>query len=120
MAQFEPGHLHIERHALNKADHSYNLCIDYETVQTPTEGKSVAFRVHGTIEDKPVDESFAVNKDNWYNFAASVDKIVEKHGLPVRGIVTSVHKTFYDDMFKDIEKRLGVHAGDPINPESLG
>ena len=25
MAMFEPGHLHIERHALNKDDYSYNL-----------------------------------------------------------------------------------------------
>ena len=30
MATFEPGHLHIERHALNNADYSYNLHIDYE------------------------------------------------------------------------------------------
>ena len=30
MAQFEPGHLHIERHALTPDDVSYNVHLDYE------------------------------------------------------------------------------------------
>lgn len=53
MAMFEPGHLHIERHALNKDDYSYNLCIDYELAQDPKEGRGMQFTLHGTIEDKP-------------------------------------------------------------------
>ena len=40
MAIFEPGHLHIERHALNKDDVSYDLCLDYEVVTDDREAKA--------------------------------------------------------------------------------
>ncbi|MCU1730915.1 MULTISPECIES: DUF5064 family protein [Pseudomonas] len=119
MAQFEPGHLHIERKALTKDDYSYNYCVDYEAVQDPKEGKSIAFRLHGIIQDKTVDETFSVNKNNWYNFAGIIEDVAHKHGIPVKGIVTSVHKTHYDAMFEDIRDKLGVRSGDPINPDSL-
>ena len=55
MAQFEPGHLHIERHALGKGDHSYNLCIDYEVLDDPKEGKGMQFRLHGSVEGKDIE-----------------------------------------------------------------
>ena len=90
MAQFEPGHLHIEREALTKDDYSYDYCVDYKAVQDPGKGKSV------------------------------IENIAHKHGIPVKGIVTSVHKTHYDRMFEDIREKLGAKSGDSINPESLG
>jgi hypothetical protein len=49
MATFEPGHLHIERHALTKDDVSYNLCIDYEVTQDPKEGKGCCSRCMATF-----------------------------------------------------------------------
>lgn len=52
MATFEPGHLHIERHALNKDDYSYNLCIDYEISQHPKEGQGMLFTLHGSVQGK--------------------------------------------------------------------
>ncbi|MDG9882093.1 DUF5064 family protein [Pseudomonas putida CSV86] len=117
MAQFTPGHLHIERHALNKDDHSYNFCVDYETVQDPTAGKGIQFRLHGTIQDKPADETFFLGKSDWYNFAAVIDDIARKHDMPIKGIVTSAHNTLYDRMFEDIRDKLEVKSGDPIKPE---
>lgn len=56
MATFEPGHLHIERHALNKDDYSYNLCIDYEVSQDPEEGKGMLFKMHGSVQGKELKE----------------------------------------------------------------
>ena len=41
MAQYHPGHVHIERTALNAADHSYDLNIEYEAVSDPKEGLSL-------------------------------------------------------------------------------
>ena len=38
MAQFEPGHLHIERHALTPDDVSYNVHLDYEVFTDPHDG----------------------------------------------------------------------------------
>lgn len=119
MAQFTPGHLHIERHALNKADHSYNFCVDYEVAQDPKDGKGVQFRLHGTIEDKPVDESFFLSKNEWYDFARSIDTITTRNGLPVKGIATSAHNMHYDAMFEDIRGKLDVKSGDPIDPSHL-
>ena len=120
MAQFEPGHLHIEREALTKDDYSYDYCVDYKAVQDPGKGKSVEFRLHGVIQGKPIDETFTVDRNNWYNFAGDIENIAHKHGIPVKGIVTSVHKTHYDRMFEDIREKLGAKSGDSINPESLG
>lgn len=63
MAMFQPGHLHMERHALNKDDFNCNLRIDYEVAQDPKEGTGMSFRLHGTVEDKNVDETFFLPKD---------------------------------------------------------
>ncbi len=120
MAQFEPGHLHIERHALNKADHSYNLCVDYEVVQDPTEGKGMQFRMHGTIQEKAVDEKFFLPKDQSFDFARSINNVAKKYGIPAKAAVTSAHDMYYDAMFEDIRAQLNIKSGDPIKPEHLG
>lgn len=59
MATFEPGHLHVERHALNAQDYSYNLCIDYEVSQDPKEGKGMLFKLHGSVQGKDLKEEFS-------------------------------------------------------------
>ncbi|WP_053147481.1 DUF5064 family protein [Pseudomonas sp. P97.38] len=118
MALFRPGHLHMERHALNKDDHSYDLCIDYELAQDPTEGQGMSFRLHGTIEDKPVDETFFLAKDQAFDFARPATRIAQKHGLPKSANIGSLHK-YYDDMFEDVRKQLDVKPGDPMKPEHL-
>lgn len=53
MAIFEPGHLHIERHALNKDDVSYDLSLDYQVVTDEREGKGMQFTLHGSIRARP-------------------------------------------------------------------
>ncbi|NMX94338.1 MULTISPECIES: DUF5064 family protein [unclassified Pseudomonas] len=118
MAIFEPGHLHVERHALNAQDHSYDLCIDYEVSQDPKEGKGMLFKMHGTIEDKPVNESFFLAKDLAFDFARHATRIAHDHGLPATASVVTMHK-YYDAMFKDVRDQLDVKPGDPIKPEHL-
>ena len=63
MAQYHPGHVHIERTALNKNDHSYDLNIEYEAASDPKEGRGIQFHMHGIIEGKTVEEKFFPAKD---------------------------------------------------------
>ena len=119
MATFEPGHLHIERHALNKDDVSYNIYLDYEVAQDPKEGKGMQFTLHGSIQGKDMQEKFFLPKDQAYNFARNVTKILEKYGIPkVHSSIGSNHK-FYDLMFEDMREQLDMKSGDPVKPEHL-
>ncbi|WP_433741040.1 DUF5064 family protein [Pseudomonas putida] len=119
MATFTPGHLHIERHALNDKDVSYNIYIDYKVESDPKEGKGMQFRMHGTIQGKTVDDPFFLPKDQAYNFASNVTKIAEKYGIPkALSSIGSIHK-HYDAMFEDVRVQLNMKSGDPVNPEHL-
>ncbi|UVJ44935.1 DUF5064 family protein [Pseudomonas sp. LS1212] len=118
MAKFEPGHLHIERHALNKDDHSYDLNIDYKVEQDPKEGQGMLFTLHGTIEGKDVNEDFFLPKDQAFDFARHATRIAQKYGLPKTASIGSMHK-YYDEMFEDVRAQLDVKSGDPVKPEHL-
>ncbi|MBT2339225.1 MULTISPECIES: DUF5064 family protein [Pseudomonas] len=118
MAMFQPGHLHMERHALNKDDHSYNLCIDYELAQDPQEGPGMSFRLHGTVEAHSVDETFFLPKDQAFDFARHATRIAQKYGLPKSANIGSMHE-YYDKMFEDVRTQLDVKPGDPMKPEHL-
>ncbi|HEX4548586.1 DUF5064 family protein [Pseudomonas sp.] len=119
MAQFEPGHLHIERHALNKDDVSYDLCLDYQVSTDPKDGKGMQFTLHGSIQGKDMKETFFLPKDQAYNFASNVTKIVEKYGIPkTHSSIGSQHK-HYDLMFEDVRVQLNMKSGDPVKPEHL-
>ena len=117
MATFEPGHLHIERHALNESDVSYDLNITYEVSQDPSQGKGMLFTMSGTIQGKEIKEPFFLPKDQAFNFASNVTKIAEKHGIPkAMSSIGSMHK-HYDAMFEDVRQQLNMKSGDPVNPE---
>ncbi|SDP45132.1 protein of unknown function [Pseudomonas arsenicoxydans] len=121
MAQFEPGHLHIERHALTDDDVNYNVCIDYKVAQDPKDGKEkgMLFTMHGSIQGKDFNEEFFLPKDQAYNFASNVTKIAEKYGIPkTHSSIGSAHK-HYDLMFEDVRVQLNMKSGDPVNPEHL-
>lgn len=118
MALFEPGHLHIERHALNDEDVSYSLNIDYEVAQDPDEGQGMSFHLHGTIADKAVDETFFLAKDQAFDFAGRATRIARTYGMPSNASIGSTHK-YYDEMFEDVRKQLDVKPGDPMKPEHL-
>ena len=119
MAIFEPGHLHIERHALNKADYSYNLCIDYEVSQDPKEGKGMLFKLHGSVQGKDLKEEFFLPKDQAFDFARHAMNIAQKYGMPKIAVLNgSMHKQ-YDQMFEDVRHQLDVKSGDPVKPEHL-
>ncbi|ROM52627.1 DUF5064 domain-containing protein [Pseudomonas poae] len=119
MATFEPGHLHIERHALNKDDVSYDLCLDYEVVTDQSEGKGMQFTLHGTVQGKDLKETFFLPKDKAYNFASNVTKIVETYGIPKTHSSIGSHHKHYDLMFEDVRHQLDMKSGDPVKPEHL-
>lgn len=117
MAQFEPGHLHIERHALTPDDVSYNVHLDYEVSKNSKGEKGIQFTLHGSMQGKSMTESFFLRKEEAYNFANNVTKIAEKYGIPkTHSQIGSVHK-HYDLMFEDIRKQLDMKSGDPVNIE---
>ncbi|MFJ3372911.1 DUF5064 family protein [Pseudomonas sp. NPDC086251] len=116
MATFEPGHLHIERHALNEDDYSFSLSIDYEVCQDPEEG--MRFKLHGSVEGKELNEEFFLPKDQAFDFARHATRIAHNYGLPKDASITSVHKE-YDLMFEDVRAQLDVKSGDPVKPEHL-
>jgi len=122
MAQFQPGHVHIERTALNSADHSYDLNIEYEaTTLDPKEGRGIQFHMHGSIEGKPVDEKFFLPKDQVLpSFLMLLSRKAQAHLAPPKKFETlsSPHK-IYDAMFEDIRAKLDVKSGDSIKPEHL-
>ncbi|MBD1551441.1 DUF5064 family protein [Pseudomonas typographi] len=119
MATFEPGHLHIERHALNAADFSYDLWIDYEVSQDPTEGRGMLFTLHGSVQGKVLKEAFFLPKDQAFDFARYAMAIAQKYGMPKTAVLdASVHK-HYDEMFEDVRHQLNVKPGDPVKPEHL-
>jgi len=119
MATFEPGHLHVERHALNTPDYSYNLCIDYEISQDPKEGKGMLFKLHGSVQGKDLKEEFFLPKDQAFDFARHAMNIAQKYGMPKIAVLNgSMHKQ-YDQMFEDVRHQLDVKSGDPIKPEHL-
>lgn len=119
MATFEQGHLHVERHALNAHDYSYNLRIDYEVSQDPKEGKGMLFKLQGSVQGKDLNEEFFLPKDQAFDFARHAMNIAQKYGMPKLAVLNgSMHKQ-YDLMFEDVRHQLDVKAGDPVKPEHL-
>lgn len=115
MATFTPGHLHIERHALSTHDVSYDLNLDYEASTDTAKGRGIQFRLHGSAQDKPLDEQFWLPKEEAYNFARNVTQILEKHGISKEhSTIGSQHK-MYDQVFEDIRQKLDMHSGDPVD-----
>ncbi len=93
MAKFEPGHLHIERHALTSDDVSYNVYIDYEVTQDTQGRQGDAVQNARHHSGQGVRETFYLPKDQAYNFASNVTKIAEKYGIPkTHSSVGSQHK----------------------------
>ena len=118
MAIFEPGHLHIQRAALQPGDFGYEIFIDYKVVQDPKEGTSMLFTLHGEINSKAFKEEFSLPKDTAFNFASNAFHVLQKHGLPKNAQVRSLHG-LYDRMFDDVRAQLNAKPGDPVKPEHL-
>jgi len=117
MATFTSGHLHIERHALNDHDVSYDLNLEYDATTDPSRGRGIQFRLQGSAQDKPLDEQFWLPKEEAYNFARDVTKILGKHGISKEhSSIGSQHK-YYDQIFEDIRQKLDMHSGDPVDPK---
>jgi hypothetical protein len=119
MAMFEPGHLHIERHALTPDDVDYNVNVDYEVSKNDKGEKGIQFTMHGSIEGKDLKEPFFLPKEEAYNFASNVTKIAEKYGIPKEKIAIGSSHEHYDLMFEDIRQQLNMKSGDPIDLEKF-
>jgi len=119
MAMFDPGRLHIERHALTKDDVSYNIHLDYEVSKNPKGEKGIQFTMHGSIQGKDLKEPFFLPKEEAYNFASNVTKIAEKYGIPKEKIAIGSSHEHYDLMFEDIRTQLNMKSGDPIDLEKF-
>lgn len=121
MAKFEPGHVHIERMALHNQDHSYDLNINYEVATDPKDGAGIQFRMHGSIEGKPVEETFFLAKDQVLPSFLSIAMRKAQSYMPQPKKFESMgssHK-IYDLMFEDIRQKLAVKSGDCVKPEHL-
>ena len=115
MATFEPGKLHIERHALTPDDVSYNVHLDYEVSKDDKGEKGIQFTMHGSIQNKDMSETFFLPKVEAYNFANNITNIAEKYGIPrTHSQIGSVHK-HYDLVFEDIRTKLDMKSGDPVD-----
>ncbi|ATP43474.1 DUF5064 domain-containing protein [Pseudomonas putida] len=117
MAQYHPGHVHIERSALNTND----LNIEYEAATDPKEGRGIQFHMHGSIEGKPVEEKFFLAKDQVLpSFLMLLTRKAQSYLAPPKKFenLSSPHK-LYDYMFADIREKLDVKSGDAIKPEHL-
>lgn len=119
MAMFEPGHLHIERHALNAEDVSYNVCLDYEVSNNAQGEKGIQFTMHGSIQDKKFSEPFFLPRAEAYNFASNVTNIAEKYGIPKEKIAIASSHKHYDMVFEDIREKLDMKSGDPVDLEKF-
>jgi hypothetical protein len=119
MAMFEPGHLHIERHALTPDDVSYNVSVDYEVSKNAKGEKGIQFTMHGSIQGKELKEPFFLPKAEAYNFASNVTKIAEKYGIPKEKIAIGSSHEHYDMMFEDIREQLDMKSGDPVDLEKF-
>ncbi|WP_040261229.1 DUF5064 family protein [Pseudomonas massiliensis] len=116
---FEPGRLHLEHSPVQPPDVAYELIITYAPASSQ-DGPSMHFQVTGHIAGQPVDESFDLAADLAFNFASSIDHLARRHGLPATQVVPiSLHRQ-YDEMFADIQHKLGRHCGDPVDARHLG
>ncbi|EJT84974.1 hypothetical protein PPS11_15856 [Pseudomonas putida S11] len=115
MAQYQPGHVHIERTALNQNDHSYDLNIEYEAVSDPKEGRGIQFKMHGSIEGKPVEEKFFLAKDQVLpSFLMQLSRRAQSYLKPPKKFesLSSPHK-LYDHMFAGHSRKAGCEIGRP-------
>ncbi len=119
MAQFEPGHLHIQRTALQPNDFSYEIDMHYDVLNDASRGKYVQFSVEGHINNNAFKDQFELSKDEWYNFASSADHIARKNGLPKTSVLSLPLHAQYDAAFEDIRSRIGARSGDCVSPEHL-
>ncbi|MGF6392693.1 DUF5064 family protein [Pseudomonas plecoglossicida] len=119
MATYEPGHVHIQRAALNPADHSYDLNINYEASSDPKEGRGIQFHMHGSIEGKSVDEKFFLSKEEVLpSFLMVLSRKAQSYLAAPKKFenLGSPHK-LYDAMFEDIRQKLDMKSGDAVKPE---
>jgi len=116
MAKFEPGRLQIERTALQKSDHSYDLTIEYKVDQDPSKGKGIRFNVQGRIQGNDTQEEFFLPKEEAFNFARDLSRVFEKHGVPKdQQIQIHADNKIYDKVFEDIREKLAIKSGDPVD-----
>ncbi|WP_283180566.1 DUF5064 family protein [Pseudomonas svalbardensis] len=112
---FTPGHLNRTNTPGTPGVPEYNIDVFYEVRRDPKEGMLMHFKMDGAVSGKSFTEEFDMHRDTAFNFASRVAKAAVKHGVPANAsLIMRGHKE-YDAMFKDIQDKLGVKPGDPVN-----
>ncbi|HBX54339.1 DUF5064 family protein [Pseudomonas sp. UBA2684] len=116
---FEPGHLHLGNPIASAAQPAFSIDLYYEVRHDPAEGAMLHMRMVGELAGKAFEESFELHRDTAFNFASVATRIAMKHGLPTNTSLIMRNHQQYDQMFEDIRRKLGAHAGDPVDLDHL-
>lgn len=116
---FKAGHLHRANLAETPGAPAFSIDIHYQVRTDSTEGQMVHFRILGEVQGKPFEESVELHRDTVFNFASTLTRTAEKHGLhPTFGAVVTNHKE-YDQMFEDIRSQVHGVSGESVNFDHL-
>ncbi|MNM63326.1 hypothetical protein D3C81_746920 [compost metagenome] len=116
---FEPGHLHLQSlPGMGQGDADVHL--RYEVRHDPEKGTAfMHFTMEGEIGGNPFKEEWDMARDTAFNFASDATHIAQKHGLNPRfGPIMRNHKD-YDAMFEDIQAKLNIKPGDPVDLDKV-
>lgn len=116
---FEPGHLHVSNPAGTADQLAFSVDLYYEVRRDPAEGPMLHMRMVGDLAGKTFEEQFELHRDTAFNFASVATRIARKHGFPTNSSLVMRNHQEYDEMFADIQAKLGVSAGDPIDLDHL-
>ncbi|WP_341303280.1 DUF5064 family protein [Pseudomonas sp. TMP25] len=116
---FKAGHLHRANLTETPGMPAFSIDIHYQVRTDATEGQMVHFHILGEVQGTPFEESVELHRDTVFNFASTLTRIAEKHGLhPKFGAVLAHHKE-YDQMFEDIRSQVHGVSGEAINFDHL-
>lgn len=104
---FKSGHLHRALAAIGERP-AFELNLNYHRDKDAQGHVGMQFALTGNVAGQPVDEAFFLLKDNAYNFAHEVSRVLKKYGMhPQQGPVMLFHDE-YDLVFEDIRQQLGA------------
>lgn len=120
---FTPGRLHRSNLELpEQLRHAppFSLDLYYEVRHDPLQGAMLNMRLVGDIDGRHIDESFELHRDLACNFASAASRVAARHGLPPNaGPIMRGHAE-YDRMFEDIQEKLNLQPGDPVDLGHIG
>jgi len=93
---------------------AFRLLLTYRQPPGPAP-REVFFNLSGTLDGRPLDDTFVLPADRAFDFLHEVDLRLRRLGLPVELVpVFTLHRD-YDPFFADLQRALGRHPGDPMD-----